>query len=539
MDGLVPRKLWMAKAACLLLAGLLLCAAATLCAQDLVPTLLDQGLKLYAARDYRGAADYLGQVVDMAKDHDQARFYLAYSLALSGNREKALEHARILATKQPDQKQYSDLLKQLQSEIAKVKPKTATSSSALSVGEEVIFGGYQTLDVVKPRVSTQTYDIKPARPKTPIELAIEKIDESDNEGAEKLLKEILAKEPDNSDALHYIGVISFNSGNFTEAITKFELAIKANPKSFQSLFLLADSYRALDEYAKAEAQFRKALEVKDDSFAMLNLAEVIVKQNRLKEAEDLFAKVNRKDPRIDDALIGLAQMKLYRGFTQEASEMINEVISRGAGNPEAHFIKSQILMESKLFEEAAEEANRALTIMPGNIKYRAAYALALVRSYNVARGLEEAANIMLDLPDSIDARLVLAEGLVMSGASGDAEEHLRVVEKRIKHPLVSKLRAAMATRRGETDVAKEHYRQFMLRSAGQPAAALEYAQFLEGSEDKREALQIFREITEQFKETAFAERAAEAVTRIEATLSGEADTERRIKAGLRPGKVKY
>ena len=527
------------KFASLLFAGLLLCVSTLLCAQDLVPTLLDQGLKLYAARDYRGAADYLGQVVDMAKDHDQARYYLAYSLALSGNREKALEHANILAKKQPDQKQYSDLLKQLQSELAKEKPQSETKSSVTGVEKEIIIGSYQSVDIVKPRVSTQTYDIKPARPKTPIELAIEKIDESDNEGAEKLLTEILAKEPENSDAHHYIGVIRFNTGNFNEAIAKFELAIKANPKNFQSLFLLGDSYRALDEYAKAEAQFRKALEVKDDSFAMLNLADVIVKQNRLKEAEDLFLKVNRKDPRIDDALIGLAQMKLYRGFTEEASTMINEVISHGAGNPEAHYIKAQILMENKLFEEAAEEVNRALTIMPGSVKYRATYAMALVRGLNVARGLEEAANIMRDLPENIDARLVIAEGLVMSGASGDAEEHLQAVEKRMKHPLVSKLRAAMATRRGENDAAKEHYREYMARSAGQPAAALEYAQFLENGEDKREALQVYREIAEQFKETAYAERAGEGVARIEEIMRGEAVLEHQIKSGLRPGKVKY
>ena len=30
-------------------------------AQDLVPALLDQGLRLYAAKDYSGAADYLGR----------------------------------------------------------------------------------------------------------------------------------------------------------------------------------------------------------------------------------------------------------------------------------------------------------------------------------------------------------------------------------------------------------------------------------------------------------------------------------------------
>ncbi len=525
----------------LLCAGLLLAAIATLCAQDLVPALLDQGLKLYAARDYRGAADYLGQVVDMAKDHDQARFYLAYSLALSGNREKALEHARVLAKRHPDQKQYSDLARQIEDEISKAKaPKEQKPAPAFAIApRETAVMPTESQTLIKPRVSTQTYDIKPERPKTPIELAIDKIDEGDSENAEKMLLAIIAKEPANSDAHHYLGVIRFNAALYQEAMKKFEEAIKANPKNFQSLFLLGDCYRALDEFAKAEAQFRKAIEVKEDSFAMLNLADVVFRQNRVTEAEELFARVNKRDPRIDDALIGLAQIKLYRGFTEEASNMINEVISRGAENPEAHYIKSQILSESKYFEQAAEEANRALTISPASTKYRAALAMALVRSFSITRGLEEAANIIRDLPDNIDARLVLAEGLVMSGASADAEEHLQAVEKRMQHPLVSKLRAMMAIRRGNIDVAKDLYRQYMQRSPGQPSAALECAQFLEGNNEKTEAMQIYREISEQFKETAYAEQAAEAFARLDEEKRNTEATQERESRGIRPGKMKF
>jgi tetratricopeptide (TPR) repeat protein len=523
----------------LLCAILLLAATAMLCGQDLVPTLLDQGLKLYAARDYRGAADYLGQVVDMAKEHDQARFYLTYSLALSGNRDKALEHARILTTRHPDQKQYSDLVKQLEDEIAKAAGPKEQRTAGTGIPKEVMVSSAEAQMMVKPRVSTQTYDIKPERPRTPIELAINRIDEGDNEGAEKMLLDILAEEPTNSDAHHYIGVLRFNAGLFQEAIQKFEEAIKANPNSFQSLFLLGDCYRALDEYAKAEEQFRKAIAIKEDSFAMLNLADVIFRQNRIQEAEDLFVKVNKKDPRIDDALTGLAQIRLYRGFTEEASKMINEVISRSSSNPEAHYIKCQILMESKYFEQAAEEANRALTIMPGNTKYRAAYAMALVRSFSISRGLEEAASIISDLPDNIDARLVLAEGLVMSGASGDAEEHLLAVEKRMQHPLVSKLRALMAIRTGNVASAKDYYRQYMQRSPGQPGAAIECAQYLESNDEKAEALQIYREISEQFKETAYAEQAAEGFARLDEEKRNTEVKQERESRGIRPGKMKF
>ncbi len=510
-------------------------------AQNLVPALLDQGMRLYAAKDYSGAADYLGQVVDMAPDQDQARFYLVYSLAMSGNRELALSHARRLATARPAEKQYADLVKQLEGEIAKVQQQKQQQTTVRSVPKEVILGGYQSLDTMRePIVSTQTRDIAPPREKTPLDLAVEKIDEELYASATLLLNEILAKEPANSKALHHLGLVKFNTGKYAEAIKDFEKALAADSKSFQSRFLMGDCYRAMDDYKKAEEQFRKAGEIKEDVFAMLNLADAIIKQGRLKEAEEVFEKILKKDANVSDASIGLAQIKLYQGRIEEASEMVNKVISAGGGNPEANYIKALILIENKLFDEAAEEAGKAMLAVPGSLKYRALRALALVRGFNVARGLEEAAAIMREVPENLDARLVLAEGLIMSGAVGDAEEHLLAVEKKIRHPQVPYLRASAALRNGENDKAKEYYSEYLQLSAGQPRASFEYAQFLETSGQEEDALVAYREITEQFKDTAYAQQAEEGLNRLSEKLKGEGGgTKAPEGQNLRPGKVKF
>ena len=510
-------------------------------AQNLVPALLDQGMRLYAAKDYSGAADYLGQVVDMAPDQDQARFYLVYSLAMSGNRELALSHARRLATARPAEKQYADLVKQLEGEIAKVQQQKQQQTTVRSVPKEVILGGYQSLDTMRePIVSTQTRDIAPPREKTPLDLAVEKIDEELYASATLLLNEILAKEPANSKALHHLGLVKFNTGKYAEAIKDFEKALAADSKSFQSRFLMGDCYRAMDDYKKAEEQFRKAGEIKEDVFAMLNLADAIIKQGRLKEAEEVFEKILKKDANVSDASIGLAQIKLYQGRIEEASEMVNKVISAGGGNPEANYIKALILIENKLFDEAAEEAGKAMLAVPGSLKYRALRALALVRGFNVARGLEEAAAIMREVPENLDARLVLAEGLIMSGAVGDAEEHLLAVEKKMRHPQVPYLRASAALRNGENDKAKEYYSEYLQLSAGQPRASFEYAQFLETSGQEEDALVAYREITEQFKDTAYAQQAEEGLNRLSEKLKGEGGgTKAPEGQNLRPGKVKF
>lgn len=510
-------------------------------AQDLVPALLDQGLRLYAAKDYSGAADYLGQVVDMAPEHEQARFYLVYSLVMSGNRELALSHARRLAAAKPAEKQYSDLVKQLEGEIAKVQQQKQQQATVRSVPKEVVLGGYQSLDTMRePVVSTHTREIAPPKEKTPLDLAIEKIDEELYASATTLLNEILAREPANAKALHHLGLVKFNTGKYAEAIKDFEKALAADSKSFQSRFLMGDCYRAMDDYKKAEEQFRKAIEIKEDVFAMLNLADAIVKQGRFKEAEEVFDKILKKDAEVSDARIGLAQIKLYQGKIEEASEMVNKVIAAGGGNPEANYIKALILIENKLFDEAAEEAGKAMLAVPGSLKYRSLRALALVRGFNVARGLEEAAAIMREFPDNIDARLVLAEGLIMSGAVGDAEEHLQAVEKKMRHPQVPYLRASAALRNGEKEKAKEYFSEYLQLSAGQPRASFEYAQFLETSGQEEDAMVAYREIAEQFKETAYAQQAEEGIARLSEKLKGESGGAKAPEGqNLRPGKVKF
>ncbi|HNX77420.1 MAG TPA: tetratricopeptide repeat protein [Candidatus Rifleibacterium sp.] len=518
-------------------------------AQNLVPALLDQGLRLYAAKDYSGAADYLGQVVDMDTENEQARFYLAYSLAMSGNSEQAIVHARWLVSRKPAEPQYTGLVKQLEGEISKsAQAKQQQQKSNRAVPKEVILGGYQSFGTIhEPVLSTQTRDIAPPKERTRLDIAIEKIDEELYASATEILKEILAKEPQNARALHHLGMIKFNDGKYKEAITDFEAALKADSKSFQSRFLIGDCYRALDDYSKAEEQFRKAIEIKEDVFAMLNLADAIFKQGRVKEADEVYQKILSKDSEVSDAQLGIAQIRLTQGRVEEASEMVNKVIASGGGNPEANYLKAQILLEGKLFNEAVEEAAKAVAASPGSQKFRSLMALCQVRAFNVTKGLEEAGEILREFPDNIDARLVLAEGLIMSGASGDAEEHLNNVEKRMKHPMVPFLRASGALRDGETEKAKEFFAEYLERSPGQPRAAFEYATFLETSNQDADALVAYREISEQYADTAYAAQAVEGIARLDAKkgeAGGEpaktpAATGKTADKNLRPGKVKF
>jgi tetratricopeptide (TPR) repeat protein len=511
-------------------------------AQNLVPELLDQGLKLYSTKDYRGASAYLGQVVDMQPDHDQARYYLVFSLSMTGQYEKSLFHAKKLAAKFPGQKQYTDLVLQLENAINAERKKKEQQRAAKSIPQEVILGGYESLDTPREaRMSTATRDIAPPKELTPLEKAVLMIDEEKYASASALLDNILGKTPKNARAMHYKGVIKFNSGQFEDARKWFEKSVEIDSNSFQTVFLLGDCYRAQENYNKAAEQFKKAISIKKDVFAQINLADCYVKENKLKEAEKIYQEVLDKDPDISEAALGLAQIKLYAGYTNEAVKMVNKVLANESGNAEAHYIKAQILLEGHLNEDAAEQAKLALENFQGNLKYRSLYALALIRAYRTAQGLEEAAGIIRQYPDNTDARLAIAEGLIMSGAYSDAEEHLQAVQKRGPNAGVPRLRAMKAVKDGKMKEAGEYYRTYIQLSAGRPKPYLEYAEFLESVDNLEDARQAYEEIAELFKETAYAKTAKQKIAEIEARTSGsstsgqtQGDT-----SSYRKGKVKF
>ena len=521
---------------------LLLFSSTVLFAQNLIPELLNQGLQLYGAKDYRGAADYLGQVVDMQPEHSQARYYLVFSLSMSGQHEESLKHARYLAKKFPKQKQYAALVKELEKTLAEQQKKKATKQKAYNIPDEVIIGGYKSLDteVREPKMSTKPREIKPARKLTPLEKAIRMIDEDQYASATSSLDKILEKKPGNAEALHYRGVIEFNSGNYQNAKKWFNKAIKAEPKMFQTHFLLGDCYRAEYDYKKAAEEFQHALEIKKDVFAQLNLADCYMELQSLKKAEKIFAEIIDKDKNISEALLGMAQIKLYNGYINEAMQKVNEVLTSEPQSAQAHYLKAQILMENELYKDAVEEAKIALNNYPDNLQYKALYALALVRSYQTAKGLDEASQVIKQNPDYIPARLAIAEGLIMSGAYADAEEHLREITKNGPHPQVFKLRAIKAVKNAEYENADEFYKKYIELSQGKPKAYMDYAAFLETSQNFIDALKAYQEITEMFKKTAYAGVAARKVDELESKMTDEGNSgQSSTGSEYRRGKVKY
>ncbi len=109
------------------------------------------------------------------------------------------------------------------------------------------------------------------------------------EEAEAAYRELLAREPDNPDALHMLGVIAHQSGEQEKAVGLFEQAIGANPKVPEYHNNLGEAYRGLQAFDAAVTAFERAIALNPDlAVTHYNLGNALQAQGKLRQAIAAF-----------------------------------------------------------------------------------------------------------------------------------------------------------------------------------------------------------------------------------------------------------
>lgn len=508
-----------AVAVSLFLAAFFILARPLFAASDLqlANAIYNRGLVYYADGDFRGAIDYLGQIVHMMPDHDQARYYLAYSYSLSGRQDKALEHARILAARYPGHQLYAQLI-DVFTQLQAVVPQTSAQDSdylqnsdysqTLSQQEYSVYSPA----AARPREIRKTAQAKKEQSQT--ERISEMIEAERYAEASDELRKLIAADAKNAEAWHYLGMLYFNQGNYTEAAIQFEESLKIRSNNFDTRFFAGSCYLNRQMLDKAEVHFEQALKIKEDTFARINLADIYMRTSRTADSEKMYQMVIRSNPDYSEAKVGLALVKLAQGYAEEAAELVNKVLSANPANARARYARSQILMENRLYSEALEEARAAYDNSPGNAEYQVNLALAMLRNFQVDAGMAEAQNVLSNWPDFVEAKLVLAEGLIMAGNTDAALGHIKAAATSRNIPQVDYLRATLAASVGEHEKAREHWAKYLEGAAGLPSAHVRYAVYLESIADNAGALKAYKRVVEKFPDTVAAENVQADIARL-------------------------
>lgn len=256
--------------------------------------------------------------------------------------------------------------------------------------------------------------------------ATEQVEEKNYRGAIVLLKNVLEKDPDDSQARYLLADSYLQEGKFEIAEKEFQKVGK-NP-SFPELPLkMAQLYNRIDRPRQAIEQARKFLDVRPESMeARQLLGEAYVILNELDQAEENYREALRLSPDKGPLVIGLADTLLRKQKIEEAQTLLESLVLREPGNANAHFYLGRLETVRGNRDSALRHYRRVNELDPENVPSLYTTGLLLLEKGELTEAENLARHLQEKFPD-------LTRGYQLLGfvncAKGDFEEAVAQLQK--------------------------------------------------------------------------------------------------------------
>jgi tetratricopeptide (TPR) repeat protein len=218
--------------------------------------------------------------------------------------------------------------------------------------------------------------------------------------AETLLGQAIAQAPTFAKPHEDLGHLLVEQNRALEALPYLERATHLDPKLEKAWFTLGRALAMLGRGAEADQAFERCFALSPER-RLMALAAEHQKEGRLDEAEHLYRRVLRHNPRNVDAMRLLALIALKAGRDGEAENLLQKAIALApdflaaildlgrlrkeqdrygealecfdraialdAANPQAHYLRGSTLAPAAFTHEAIEAYQQCLRLRPGHI----------------------------------------------------------------------------------------------------------------------------------------------------------------------------
>lgn len=240
--------------------------------------------------------------------------------------------------------------------------------------------------------------------------------------AAPLAKALTEQFPDHPFAWKALGTISWQTGQFQDAVTALQQTVRLAPNDAEAHNTLGNALRDLGCLTEAEARYREAIRLRPGyAKAVNNLGNALADLGRLAEAEAGYREAIRLKPDYAEACSNLGNVLKDLGRLTEAEQSYREAIRLKSGYAEAYSNLGNALKDLGRLAEAEASYREAIRLNPDD---------AIVHSNlgNAARDLgrlteaEQSYREAIRLkPDYAEAYSNLGTALGDSGRSQEAE----------------------------------------------------------------------------------------------------------------------
>ena len=203
--------------------------------------------------------------------------------------------------------------------------------------------------------------------------------------AEATLRAVVAAAPSFAKPAEDLGFLLLQAGRPADALPFLERATRLDPALERAWFTLGKALALLGRGKEADVAFEKCFE-RSPERRLMALAAEHQKEGRLEEAERLYRRVLRDNPRNVDALRLLALIAIKADRADDAELLLQQAIGIAPDFMLAILDLGRLYKEQDRFGEALECFERAIALEPSQVQSHFLRAATLARASFTQRG---------------------------------------------------------------------------------------------------------------------------------------------------------
>ena len=232
--------------------------------------------------------------------------------------------------------------------------------------------------------------------------------------AARIYEAVIAREPNNAEARHYLGALLASAGRLGDAKALMKRALELKPREFLYLENYIGVLVLAEDFAEALELSRKALERQPSNANVLYLqAASLQKLDRLEEARAAFAALLRLAPNHPAGRKGYAVTLCRIGEQEEALRIVEALIAEQPRFADAYLVRANIRAIRGEPGLAIADYERALALQPNAHETWHSLGLALKQLALPSRALAAFERALALRPTYADALIGRGDALML------------------------------------------------------------------------------------------------------------------------------
>ena len=239
--------------------------------------------------------------------------------------------------------------------------------------------------------------------------------------AEQLCRLVLARVPEQIDAMQLLGTLLNETGQYAEAVQLLRKAIRQAPRHAHLHNNLGIALHRMDNSDEAVLEFSKALEIRPDfAKAHSNLGAALTKMGRLDEAVIACTEAIRLQPDFKEAHNNLGLALKKKGDLESAVASFRKAIDLDSEYAEALSNLGMVLIAQGRLKEAEQNLQRAVSLVPNSAEFRNNLGVVFNRQGRFQEAVDACEKAIAIRPDYVEGHNNLGTALMELGRFAEA-----------------------------------------------------------------------------------------------------------------------